>query len=54
MRQGLVCLNLDEQSLGEDGLVVKSLKSSNENNHHYDRKAYIQLLSRNLDEIVQS
>ena len=41
-------LNLDMQSLGENGLVKKQLKNKNPADHHYDTKEYSKLIIKNL------
>lgn len=41
-------INLDDLSLGPDGLVRGDLVNRNRANHHYDRRAYARLLSTHV------
>lgn len=47
-------LNLDPLSTGEDGLVDKSLLSTDPNDHHYDQAAYLSLLLKPLESIISA
>ena len=41
-------INLDNQSLGENGLVKNYLKNHDPKDHHYDNKKYTKMLIKNL------
>ncbi len=41
-------INLDNQSLGEDGLVKDCLKNPDPKDHHYDNKKYSKMIIKNL------
>lgn len=45
-------INLDRDSLGENGIVSEDLMNRNAEDHHYDDKKYIALLSRDLLKIL--
>ncbi|WP_052467122.1 SGNH/GDSL hydrolase family protein [Psychroserpens damuponensis] len=42
--EGIVSVNLDQHSLGKDGLVLNKLKNANPLDHHYDSKAHAKLI----------
>ncbi len=46
-------LNLDSQSLGENGLVDEKLINKVKSDHHYDKKAYAKLLVNNLKNYLE-
>jgi len=48
LTQGLKYLDLDDISLGEDGLVSPELLNSNPNDHHYCDQAYASLVIQRL------
>lgn len=45
---GITYLALDEESLGEDGLVKRELLNENKRDHHYHQAAYAGMLHRRL------
>ena len=45
LAEGIPCLNLDQLSLGEDGLVLNYLKNSNPLDHHYDSIGHARLIT---------
>ena len=47
---GIAFINLDEKSLGPDGIVSPELLNSNPNDHHYDSRAYARILVGPLKE----
>lgn len=49
-RNQISFLALDEDSIGEDGVVKESLLNSNPINHHYDMDKYSQLIITHLKE----
>jgi hypothetical protein len=50
---GFFFVNLDSQSLGNNGCVRKTLLNKNKNNHHYDRVAYANMLKPRVKKIVE-
>lgn len=49
LTHGMTYLNLDGESIGEDGLVKETLRSRIDADHHYDPAAYLNLLTPKLD-----
>jgi hypothetical protein len=45
-------IDLDNDSLGDDGFVKSELLNHNKNDHHYDHKNYILLIMRHLQKIL--
>ncbi|MFT6987443.1 MAG: hypothetical protein ACJAT7_003299 [Psychromonas sp.] len=45
-------IDLDNDSLGDDGFVKSELLNQNENDHHYDHKNYILLIMSHLKRIL--
>lgn len=43
-KQGIAYLALDDESIGENGLVSENLLNNNPQNHHYDPKQHIRLI----------
>jgi len=52
-RCGVSYLGLDEDSLGQDGLVAAELRNQDPMNHHYDQLKYAKLLTPKLRTILQ-
>lgn len=48
LSNGIDYLNLDAQSLGQDGLVKKTLINKNKLDHHYDIRKYLKIIFKNL------
>lgn len=51
-KNGIKYINLDNQSLGEDGLVKEYLKNPDPKDHHYDNKKYAKMIIENLKACV--
>ncbi len=49
---GFVYLSLDEESLGDDGLVSAALLDSDPKEHHYDRKKHAAMIIRRLQKAL--
>lgn len=47
-KNGIKYINLDNKSLGEDGLVKEYLKNPDPKDHHYDNKKYAKMIIENL------
>ncbi|MEM8642017.1 MAG: SGNH/GDSL hydrolase family protein [Cyanobacteria bacterium P01_G01_bin.54] len=50
---GVLFIDLDAESLGDDGLVNQELLSSNRTDHHYDKVSYINILKPKLARCVE-
>lgn len=50
---GIVYINLDAESVSEDGLVKAVLRHENGLNHHYDPKQYLKILVPKLSEAIK-
>lgn len=46
--EGICFISLDEESLGDDGLVKRALLNPNPADHHYARLPYARLIARHL------
>lgn len=46
--RGIAYVNLDQDALGEDGIVRRDLLHPNRNDHHYHPRRYVDLISRRL------
>lgn len=51
--EGITYLNLDNTSLGADGLVKAGLLNKNALDHHYDRHVFAELLSKPMSRTVR-
>jgi hypothetical protein len=45
-------INLDQESLGRDGLVKKRLLNKNMSDHHYDKIQYVKLIAPKMKQFV--
>lgn len=45
---GVMFINLDTESLGQNGAVKNELLNSDRQNHHYDKEEYIKILKKKL------
>lgn len=50
--KGIQYINLDQESLGDNGLIKPELKNSNKHDHHYDKTAYSKMIIRHLERII--
>ncbi|GAC29767.1 SGNH/GDSL hydrolase family protein [Brumicola pallidula] len=52
--QGCHFLDLDNDSIGKDGLISEQLLNDNPNDHHYNQSIYLNLLIKHLSKILKS
>lgn len=50
---GVMSINLDAESLGDDGIVKSELLNSNRQDHHYSKEQYLKMLKPKLAEILE-
>lgn len=53
MDHGVMFIDLDTQSQGDNGLVNPNLLNTDRTNHHYDQEAYIKLLKPQIAKCVE-
>ena len=51
-KNNIVFLNLDNESLGPDGLVKKELLNKNKFDHHYNKSSYAKLINLHLKQLI--
>ncbi|MGC2456573.1 MAG: hypothetical protein WA435_01075 [Gallionellaceae bacterium] len=51
-QHGWLHVNVDIDSLGPDGLVRSDLLSQNQLDHHYDQRAYAELLAGKIKDVI--
>lgn len=52
LENNITYVNLDQRSIGENGIVLESLKNKNPFDHHYDIKAHAKLIIRDLKKVL--